>query len=63
MLFLLFFQQLTLVVVGCILVVSIVRPYIFLAATPLAIIFIVLRKYFLRTGQQLKQLETEGKAR
>ncbi len=49
--------------VGCILVVSIVRPYIFLAATPLAIIFIVMRKYFLRTGQQLKQLETEGKAR
>lgn len=43
--------------------VSIVRPYIFLAATPLAIIFIVMRKYFLRTGQQLKQLETEGKAR
>lgn len=52
--------QLTLVVLGCILVVSIMRPYIFLAATPLAIVFIVMRKYFLRTGQQLKQMETEG---
>ncbi|XP_073707112.1 cystic fibrosis transmembrane conductance regulator [Garra rufa] len=56
------FIQLTVVVVGCILVVSIVRPYIFLIATPLAIIFIVMRKYFLRTGQQLKQLETEARS-
>ncbi|XP_030628604.1 cystic fibrosis transmembrane conductance regulator [Chanos chanos] len=54
--------QLCLVVVGCILVVSIMRPYIFLAATPLAIIFVVMRKYFLRTGQQLKQLETEARS-
>ncbi|XP_076848324.1 cystic fibrosis transmembrane conductance regulator [Brachyhypopomus gauderio] len=54
--------QLTLVVVGCILVVSIMRPYIFLAATPLALIFVVLRKYFLRTGQQLKQMETEARS-
>uniref|UniRef100_A0AAR2KNE5 Cystic fibrosis transmembrane conductance regulator n=1 Tax=Pygocentrus nattereri TaxID=42514 RepID=A0AAR2KNE5_PYGNA len=54
--------QLTLVVIGCILVVSIMRPYIFLAATPLAIIFIVMRKYFLRTGQQLKQMETEARS-
>jgi cystic fibrosis transmembrane conductance regulator len=36
------------------------RPYIFIAAIPLAVIFVVLRKYFLRTGQQLKQLEAEG---
>ncbi|XP_066541227.1 cystic fibrosis transmembrane conductance regulator isoform X2 [Hoplias malabaricus] len=54
--------QLTLVVTGCILVVSIMRPYIFLAATPLALIFIVMRKYFLRTGQQLKQMETEARS-
>ncbi|XP_053479073.1 cystic fibrosis transmembrane conductance regulator [Ictalurus furcatus] len=54
--------QLTLVVLGCILVVSIMRPYIFLAATPLAIVFIVMRKYFLRTGQQLKQMETEARS-
>ncbi|KAB5574923.1 hypothetical protein PHYPO_G00214670 [Pangasianodon hypophthalmus] len=54
--------QLTLVVLGCILVVSIMRPYIFLAATPLALVFIVMRKYFLRTGQQLKQMETEARS-
>lgn len=36
------------------------RPYIFIAAIPLAIIFAILRKYFLRTGQQLKLLEAEG---
>lgn len=52
--------QLLLIVVGCLLVVTILRPYIYLAATPLAIIFMLMRKYFLRTGQQLKQLETEG---
>lgn len=36
------------------------RPYIFIAAIPLAVIFVILRKYFLRTGQQLKLLEAEG---
>ena len=54
--------QLLLIVVGCLLVVTILRPYIYLAATPLAIIFMLMRKYFLRTGQQLKQLETEGES-
>ncbi|TSX17022.1 Cystic fibrosis transmembrane conductance regulator [Bagarius yarrelli] len=54
--------QLTLVVLGCILVVSIMRPYIFLAATPLAFVFLVMRKYFLHTGQQLKQMETEARS-
>lgn len=54
--------QLFLIVVGCLLVVTILRPYIYLAATPLAIIFMLMRKYFLRTGQQLKQLETEARS-
>ncbi|XP_012671078.1 cystic fibrosis transmembrane conductance regulator [Clupea harengus] len=54
--------QLLLIVVGCLLVVTILRPYIYLAATPLAIIFMLMRKYFLRTGQQLKQLETEARS-
>uniref|UniRef100_A0A3B4AJU2 Cystic fibrosis transmembrane conductance regulator n=1 Tax=Periophthalmus magnuspinnatus TaxID=409849 RepID=A0A3B4AJU2_9GOBI len=52
--------QLTLIVTGAIFTVSIIRPYIFIAAIPLAIIFVMLRKYFLRTGQQLKLLEAEG---
>lgn len=56
-------HQLTLLVIGCIFTVSIVRPYIFIAAIPLAVIFVVIRKYFLRTGQQLKQLEAEGESR
>ncbi|MEQ2226837.1 hypothetical protein ILYODFUR_031447, partial [Ilyodon furcidens] len=51
--------QLTLVVIGCIFTVSIMRPYIFISAIPLAVVFVVIRKYFLRTGQQLKQLEAE----
>lgn len=38
------------------------RPYIFIAAIPLAVIFAILRKYFLRTGQQLKLLEAEGES-
>ncbi|KAJ8395688.1 hypothetical protein AAFF_G00029250 [Aldrovandia affinis] len=56
------FIQLTLIVLGAIFVVSIMRPYIFLAAIPLSVIFVVLRKYFLRTGQQLKQLEAEARS-
>uniref|UniRef100_A0A4W6C005 Cystic fibrosis transmembrane conductance regulator n=1 Tax=Lates calcarifer TaxID=8187 RepID=A0A4W6C005_LATCA len=54
--------QLTLIVIGVIFTVSIMRPYIFIAAIPLAVIFVVLRKYFLRTGQQLKQLEAEARS-
>uniref|UniRef100_A0A8C7ZJ70 Cystic fibrosis transmembrane conductance regulator n=1 Tax=Oryzias sinensis TaxID=183150 RepID=A0A8C7ZJ70_9TELE len=53
--------QLTLLVIGCIFTVSIMRPYIFIAAIPLAVIFVILRKYYLRTGQQLKQLEAEAR--
>lgn len=53
-------HQLTLIVTGAIFTVSIMRPYIFIAAIPLAVIFVILRKYFLRTGQQLKLLEAEG---
>uniref|UniRef100_A0A4W5PZS5 Cystic fibrosis transmembrane conductance regulator n=1 Tax=Hucho hucho TaxID=62062 RepID=A0A4W5PZS5_9TELE len=54
--------QLTLIVLGAIFTVSIMRPYIFIAAIPLAVIFVVLRKYFLCTGQQLKQLEAEARS-
>uniref|UniRef100_A0A671XBT6 Cystic fibrosis transmembrane conductance regulator n=1 Tax=Sparus aurata TaxID=8175 RepID=A0A671XBT6_SPAAU len=54
--------QLTLIVLGAIFTVSIMRPYIFIAAIPLAVIFIALRKYFLRTGQQLKLLEAEARS-
>ncbi|XP_066561240.1 cystic fibrosis transmembrane conductance regulator [Amia ocellicauda] len=56
------FVQLTLILLGAIFVVSVIRPYIFLAALPLAVIFVLLRKYFLRTGQQLKQLEAEARS-
>lgn len=55
-------RQLTLIVTGAIFTVSIMRPYIFIAAIPLAVIFVILRKYFLRTGQQLKLLEAEGES-
>ncbi|KAJ4938179.1 hypothetical protein JOQ06_002804 [Pogonophryne albipinna] len=54
--------QLTLIVTGAIFTVSIIRPYIFIAAIPLAVIFVMLRKYFLRTGQQLKLLEAEARS-
>uniref|UniRef100_A0AAQ4Q8H7 Cystic fibrosis transmembrane conductance regulator n=1 Tax=Gasterosteus aculeatus aculeatus TaxID=481459 RepID=A0AAQ4Q8H7_GASAC len=55
-------HQLTLIVTGAIFTVSIIRPYIFIAAIPLAVIFVILRKYFLRTGQQLKLLEAEARS-
>ncbi|XP_072291376.1 cystic fibrosis transmembrane conductance regulator isoform X2 [Eucyclogobius newberryi] len=54
--------QLTLIVTGAIFTVSIIRPYIFIAAIPLGAIFAMLRKYFLRTGQQLKLLEAEARS-
>ncbi|XP_068572815.1 cystic fibrosis transmembrane conductance regulator isoform X2 [Cebidichthys violaceus] len=54
--------QLTLIVTGAIFTVSIIRPYIFIAAIPLAAVFAMLRKYFLRTGQQLKLLEAEARS-
>ncbi|XP_061629834.1 cystic fibrosis transmembrane conductance regulator [Phyllopteryx taeniolatus] len=54
--------QLSVIVLGAIFTVSIMRPYIFIAAIPLAVIFVILRKYFLRTGQQLKLLEAEARS-
>uniref|UniRef100_A0A3Q0T6A4 Cystic fibrosis transmembrane conductance regulator n=1 Tax=Amphilophus citrinellus TaxID=61819 RepID=A0A3Q0T6A4_AMPCI len=53
--------QVSLIVAGAIFTVSIMRPYIFIAALPLAFIYVLLRKYFLRTGQQLKVLEAEAR--
>lgn len=54
--------QLLFIVVGAIIVVSILQPYIFLATVPGLVAFILLRAYFLHTAQQLKQLESEGTA-
>nr|AJA90787.1 cystic fibrosis transmembrane conductance regulator [Protopterus annectens] len=56
------FIQLFFIVAGAITVVSVLRPYIFLAAVPVTVIFIVLRSYFLRSAQQLKQLESEARS-
>ncbi|KAJ8388599.1 hypothetical protein AAFF_G00131640 [Aldrovandia affinis] len=54
--------QLTLITLGAIFVVSIMRPYIFIAAIPLTVVFWLMRKYFLCTAQQLKQLEAEARS-
>lgn len=54
--------QLLFIVVGAIIVVSALQPYIFLATVPGLAAFILLRAYFLHTSQQLKQLESEGTA-
>ncbi|XP_077194544.1 cystic fibrosis transmembrane conductance regulator [Paroedura picta] len=56
------FIQLVLIVVGAIVVVSIIEPYIFLASVPVIGAFIMLRAYFLHTSQQLKQLESEARS-
>ncbi|XP_059834268.1 cystic fibrosis transmembrane conductance regulator isoform X1 [Hypanus sabinus] len=56
------FVQLILIVVGAISVVSVLQPYILLAVVPVTVIFITLRAYFLRTSQQLKQLESEARS-
>ncbi|GAB1290580.1 Cystic fibrosis transmembrane conductance regulator [Apodemus speciosus] len=56
------FIQLVFIVVGAIIVVSALQPYIFLATVPGLVVFILLRAYFLHTSQQLKQLESEGRS-
>ncbi|XP_033882772.2 cystic fibrosis transmembrane conductance regulator [Acipenser ruthenus] len=54
--------QLVLIVLGAMLVVSVMEPYVFLAAIPVIVAFVMLRAYFLRTSQQLKQLESEARS-
>uniref|UniRef100_A0A8D2A2T9 Cystic fibrosis transmembrane conductance regulator n=2 Tax=Sus scrofa TaxID=9823 RepID=A0A8D2A2T9_PIG len=56
------FIQLLLIVIGAVAVVSVLKPYIFLATVPVIVAFILLRAYFLHTSQQLKQLESEGRS-
>uniref|UniRef100_A0A670YSF0 Cystic fibrosis transmembrane conductance regulator n=1 Tax=Pseudonaja textilis TaxID=8673 RepID=A0A670YSF0_PSETE len=56
------FIQLMLIVIGAIVVVSFMKPYIFLASVPVIGAFIMLRAYFLHTSQQLKQLESEARS-
>ncbi|XP_027621726.1 cystic fibrosis transmembrane conductance regulator [Tupaia chinensis] len=56
------FVQLLLIVIGTITVVSVLKPYIFLATVPVIVAFVALRAYFLHTSQQLKQLESEGRS-
>ncbi|XP_063165578.1 cystic fibrosis transmembrane conductance regulator [Candoia aspera] len=56
------FIQLMLIVIGAIVVVSVIQPYIFLASVPVIGAFIMLRAYFLHTSQQLKQLESEARS-
>uniref|UniRef100_A0A8C8ZS37 Cystic fibrosis transmembrane conductance regulator n=1 Tax=Prolemur simus TaxID=1328070 RepID=A0A8C8ZS37_PROSS len=56
------FIQLLLIVIGAVVVVSVLQPYIFLATVPVIVSFIILRAYFLHTSQQLKQLESEGRS-
>uniref|UniRef100_A0A8C5RTK5 Cystic fibrosis transmembrane conductance regulator n=1 Tax=Laticauda laticaudata TaxID=8630 RepID=A0A8C5RTK5_LATLA len=56
------FIQLMLIVIGAIVVVSFIEPYIFLASVPVIGAFVMLRAYFLHTSQQLKQLESEARS-
>nr|Q07E42.1 RecName: Full=Cystic fibrosis transmembrane conductance regulator; Short=CFTR; AltName: Full=ATP-binding cassette sub-family C member 7; AltName: Full=Channel conductance-controlling ATPase; AltName: Full=cAMP-dependent chloride channel [Dasypus novemcinctus]ABI93634.1 cystic fibrosis transmembrane conductance regulator, ATP-binding cassette (sub-family C, member 7) [Dasypus novemcinctus] len=56
------FIQLLLIVIGAVAVVSILKPYIFLATVPVIVAFVLLRAYFLHTSQQLKQLESEARS-
>ncbi|XP_034876189.1 cystic fibrosis transmembrane conductance regulator [Mirounga leonina] len=56
------FIQLLLIVIGAVVVVSALQPYLFLATVPVIAAFILLRAYFLHTSQQLKQLESEGRS-
>ncbi|KAH9505171.1 Multidrug resistance-associated protein 4 [Bulinus truncatus] len=51
------FIQCALLIAGIILVAGIVNPYVFIPTVPLAICFVMVRKYYLQTSRSIKRLE------
>ncbi|XP_055867950.1 ATP-binding cassette sub-family C member 4-like isoform X5 [Biomphalaria glabrata] len=51
------FIQCALLILGIVLVAGIVNPYVFIPTVPLAICFVLVRKYYLQTSRSIKRLE------
>ncbi|XP_059156862.1 ATP-binding cassette sub-family C member 4-like isoform X7 [Physella acuta] len=51
------FIQCALLILGIVLVAGIVNPYVFIPTVPLAILFVIVRKYYLQTSRSIKRLE------
>ncbi|CAL1541619.1 unnamed protein product [Lymnaea stagnalis] len=51
------FIQCALLIIGIVLVAGVVNPYVFIPTVPLAILFVIVRKYYLQTSRSIKRLE------
>lgn len=51
------FIQCFLLIVGIVLVVGIVMPWVFLPLIPVGVMFVIVRRYYIRTSRHIKRLE------
>ena len=53
--------QCFLLILGIILVAGVINPWVFIPTLPLAIVFLLVRRYFLRTSRDIKRLEATSR--
>ena len=46
--------------IGIVIVSCVINPWVVLAAVPLAVIFVLLRSFYLRTSRDVKRIEGAG---
>ncbi|GFN98107.1 multidrug resistance-associated protein 4 [Plakobranchus ocellatus] len=51
------FVQCALLILGIVLVAGVVNPWVFIPTFPLAVLFVLVRKYYLQTSRSIKRLE------
>ena len=51
------FPQCTLLILGIVLVAGVVNPWVFIPTVPLGVLFVIIRKYYLKTSRSIKRLE------
>eukprot|EP00911_Craspedida_sp_UC1_P000184 UC1_evm1s144 len=56
------FVSLSISLVGTVLLVSIVNPWVFLLTGPLVAIFVYFRRYYMKTGREIKRLEATARS-
>jgi ATP-binding cassette subfamily C (CFTR/MRP) protein 4 len=49
-------------VIGIVIVSCVINPWVVLAAVPLVVVFILLRRFYLRTSRAIKRIEGAGKS-
>ncbi|KAK3605631.1 hypothetical protein CHS0354_027297 [Potamilus streckersoni] len=51
------FVQCFLLIIGIVIVAGVVNPWVFIPTVPLSVLFLVIRRYYLRTSRHIKRLE------